>query len=339
MPDGKYVVNVVGNALQGAPVPYVEARSARMTNDSHYQAGFWIGFGISIVVIVLLAAKSVVITKQQTVNVIQRLGKFRKIANAGLSFKVPFVDSVYAQKSLRISQLDVKVETKTKDNVFVKMAVAVQMQIVPSKVYDATYSLTNVAEQVNAYVLDIVRAKVPKMNLDGVFEDKDEVAKEIKDSLTEKMGTYGYTIVSALVTDIDPAEVVKKSMNEINAATREQAAASARGEADKIIVVKKAEAEAESKKLQGKGIADQRIAIAEGIEKSVDMLKKSGVKGEEVMNVLMLTQYFDTIKEIGDQDNTKVIFLPHSPAGMTDLSAQIRNAMMSANEAKQGDGK
>ena len=272
--------------------------------------------------------------QQQTAAIVERFGKFKKVSSAGLNFKIPFIDRIAGRLSLRVRQLDVRVETKTKDNVFVFVVVSVQYYVLTTKVVDAFYRLQNAQEQITAYVFDTVRARVPNVELDQLFEMKDDIANAVKTELDSVMDDFGYGIIKALVTDIDPDAKVKISMNEINAAQRLRVAAVEQAEADKIRVVKAAEAEAESKALQGQGIADQRKAIIEGLRESVENFSNTvdGVKSQDVMNLVMMTQYFDTIKELGNTSRTNTILIPHSPAGMGDLSEQIRNSMITANE-------
>jgi len=282
----------------------------------------------------IMAVDMLFVVRQQTVAVIERFGRFSKIAYAGLNFKAPFIDRVVAKPNLRIQQLDIEIETKTKDNVFVRCVVSVQYTILPTKVAEAVYKLQNPREQITAYVFDTVRARVPSIILDDVFQKKDDIALAVKQELDAIMDDFGYNIVKALVTDIDPDSKVKASMNEINAAQRMREAAIQQAEAEKIRVVKAAEAEAESKALQGKGIADQRKAIIDGLKVSVENFNSSisGTKAQDVMNLVLMTQYFDTLKEIGLSSRSNTILIPHSPGGMGDLSEQMRNAIITANE-------
>jgi len=274
------------------------------------------------------------IVRQQTVAIVERFGRFKTVAGAGLNLKMPFVDRVVGKPSLRIQQLDVEIETKTKDNVFIRCIVSVQYCILADKVTDAFYKLQNPQEQITAYVFDTVRARVPSIILDDVFEKKDDIAMAVKQELDTVMDDFGYEIIKTLVTDIDPDAKVKSSMNEINAAQRMREAAIQQAEAEKIRVVKAAEAEAESKALQGKGIADQRKAIIEGLRESVANFSSSvdGTKAQDVMNLVLMTQYFDTLKEVGLSGKSNTILIPHSPGGMGDLSEQMRNAIRTGNE-------
>lgn len=261
--------------------------------------------------------------KQQTVAILERLGKFHSIKNPGLQFKVPFIDRVAGKLSLKINQLDVLVETKTKDNVFVKLKVSVQFKVLGDAVYDAFYKLENPYEQITSYVFDTVRAEVPKLKLDDVFERKDDIAVAIRRELEEAMNEYGYGIVKALVTDIDPDQEVKISMNRINAAEREKLAAEYEAEADRIRIVAKAKAEAESKRLQGQGIADQRREIAKGLEESVEVLNKVGINSQEASALIVVTQHYDTLQSMGENANSNLILLPNSPSSGSDMLSQM----------------
>jgi regulator of protease activity HflC (stomatin/prohibitin superfamily) len=277
--------------------------------------------------------------QQQSRAIIERFGRYVRTANPGLNFKIPYIDHVVQRVSLRVQQLPVEVETKTLDNVFVKIFVAVQFRVIEGNEADSYYKLQDHIEQIKSYVLDVVRAKVPKMNLDEVFEKKDDVGSAVKTELDVSMKIYGFEIPNALVTDVNPADNVKSAMNEIQTQQRLQVAAAAKGEANKILVVKNAEAEAESKRLQGEGIAKERRAIIDGLRESIAAFtdKIGGVSAPEVLQLVLLTQYFDTMKDIGVSAGSKVILLPHSPAGMTDITDQLRTAIISGNEATKTD--
>lgn len=293
---------------------------------------------VAAVFILFLIASGIFIVDQQTVAVIERFGKFNRTASAGLNIKIPVIDQIKGRVSLRILQLNVPVDTKTKDNVFVNIAISVQYFIMENKIYQAFYKLTDPSKQIQSFVFDVVRAKVPGMILDDVFEKKDEIATAVKAELSELMEDFGYGIVKALVTDINPDDKVKKAMNEINEAQRLRVAAQERGEADKILKVKAAEADAESMRLQGQGIAAQRKAIIEGLKQSVDEFRQSlpEVHAEEIMGIVLMTQYFDTLKEIGANNKSSTILLPHSPSGMKDVADQIRQGMLTADLAVNG---
>ncbi len=284
-------------------------------------------------IILFLLMDTFFIVPQQNVYIIERLGKFSRYSLAGLNIKIPLLERVAYKLSLRVQQLNVQIETKTKDNVFVNIIASVQYLVNKDKVYEATYKLTSVKDQISSYIYDVVRAEVPKLNLDEVFERKDDLSLAIKKELGEVMDNFGYIILKAPVTDVDPAHNVKEAMNEINAAKRLKEATKEKAEAEKIKVVKQAEAEAESKELQGKGIANQRKAIVEGLKDSIEDFKTSlGVdSAQEVMNLVLLTQYFDTLKDIGLNSNTNTILIPHSPGNLNDLSTQIRNAVIQGN--------
>ncbi len=273
--------------------------------------------------------------EQQTVAIIEQFGRFARSSRAGLNFKLPFIERIAGRLSLRVQQLDVRAETKTSDNVFVHITVSVQYNVISERVYDAFYRLEDPSVQINSYVFDVIRARVPTIKLDDLFEKKDDIANSVKQELNETMSDFGFNIVNALVTDIEPDSKVKIAMNEINAAQRMRVAASEKGEAERILKVKSAEADAESKALQGKGIADQRAAIVHGLKESVEDFQQ-GIKGttaQDVMNLVLMTQYFDTLKEVGQHSNT--ILIPHTPGGLQDISSQIRNAIIQGNEVSK----
>jgi regulator of protease activity HflC (stomatin/prohibitin superfamily) len=269
------------------------------------------------------------------VAVITRFGKFLRIAEAGLNWKSPFFDSVAGRVSLRVIQITLTMETKTKDNVFVTIPISVQNRVRPEKVYDAYYKLADPVAQIKSYVEQVILGHVPGMTLDEVFASQSSIAAAVKQELDADMAGFGYEIVNVLVTDIVPDAKVKSAMNDINAAQREQVAANARGEAEKILVVKKAEAEAESKALQGQGIANQRKAIIEGLQVSIEQFQKvvGGASAKEVMQLVMVTQYFDTLKSIGESDKTSTLFLTHSPTAVKEVSDQILQSMLVAERA------
>jgi regulator of protease activity HflC (stomatin/prohibitin superfamily) len=249
---------------------------------------------------------------------------------------LPFIDSVAGIVSLRVNQIELTMETKTKDNVFVTIPISVQNRVRPENVYDAFYKLSDPMAQIQAYVEQVILGHVPGMTLDEVFASQSGIAAAVKQELDADMAGFGYEIVNVLVTDIIPDAKVKSAMNDINAAQREQVAANARGEAEKILVVKKAEAEAESKALQGQGIANQRRAIIEGLQNSIEQFQKVvGVAStSEVMQLVLVTQYFDTIKSIGESDKTNTLFPSHSPGAVKDISEQVLQSMLAAERTK-----
>ena len=287
-----------------------------------------------VVLIIILSSFFTVRTAE--VAVITRFGKFLRVADPGLNWKLPFFDSVSGIVSLRVNQITLTMETKTKDNVFVTIPISVQNRVRPEKVYDAYYKLSDPVAQIKSYVEQVILGHVPGMTLDEVFASQSSIAAAVKQELDADMATFGYEIVNVLVTDIVPDQKVKSAMNDINAAQREQVAANARGEAEKILVVKKAEAEAESKALQGQGIANQRKAIIEGLQVSIEQFQKvvDGASSKDVMQLVMVTQYFDTLKSIGESDKTNTLFLSHSPAAVSEVSDQILKSMLVANAAK-----
>jgi regulator of protease activity HflC (stomatin/prohibitin superfamily) len=282
-------------------------------------------YGIVGALVLVLLLKSVLIVTEATAVVIERLGKFNRIAGPGFGLIIPFIDRKAATINLRVQQLDVTVETKTKDNVFVNLQVSVQFKVGKEQVKEAYYSMDNPRNQISSYVFDDVRAEVPKLDLDDVFAKKEDIALAVQKNIHESMDDYGYSIIKALITDIDPDHKVKDAMNRINAAKRDREAALEEGEGKKIKIIKEAEAEAEAKRLSGEGIARQRLEIVRGFKESVEDFKKSldSVTHEEIMQFVLMTQYFDTIKDIGANSKNSSILMPHSPGGMRDFQDQI----------------
>ncbi len=297
---------------------------------------------IPLLIALVVFFKSFIIVQEQTAVIIERLGRFHSVRQSGLGMLIPFVDKKRALVNLRVQQIDVTVETKSFDDVFINLQVSVQYEIGREKVKDAYYSLTNAHNQISAYIFDDVRSEVPKLELDDVFAKKEDIASAVQQNISESMQIYGYTIIKALITDIDPDHKVKESMNRINAAKREKEAALQEAEGKKIRIIKEAEAEAEAKRLSGEGIAQQRLEIVRGFKESVQDFQSSlqTVSHEEVMQFVLMTQYFDTIKDIGVHSNSTAILIPHSPGGMKDFQDQIMQGTFLANKLNtKNDGK
>lgn len=295
---------------------------------------------IAVVVTIWMLASSFFTVAQQTSAVIERFGKFNRLAGAGLGMKIPLVERIEERVSLRVQQLDVSVESKSKDNVFVVLAIVIQYQVRPDRIQDAVYRLTDHQRQIESYVFDVVRAQVPIMTLEEAFENKDSIATAVDTDLTGRMEQYGYEIVNVLVNDINPDDRVKVAMNEVQAAHREREAAVQRAEANRVTLVKQAEAEAESKKLQGEGLANQRKAIAQGLRDSVELVRGSNpddrVDERSLMDLLLLGQWMDTQKEIAAGSKATVIFMPNNPGAVSDIAQQIRTSILSAEAANLG---
>ncbi|SHI71013.1 SPFH domain-containing protein [Algibacter luteus] len=293
----------------------------------------------------VILISSFFIVKQQTAAIIERFGRFQSIRQSGLQLKIPLVDKVAGKLSLKIQQLDVIIETKTLDDVFVRLKVSVQYKVIKLKVYDAFYKLDYPHEQITSYVFDVVRAEVPKMKLDDVFVKKDDIALAVKAELNDAMLDYGFDIIKTLVTDIDPDSQVKQAMNRINASEREKIAAQFEGDAARILIVEKAKAEAESKRLQGQGIADQRREIARGLEESVEVLNRVGINSQEASALIVVTQHYDTLQSLGEETNSNLILLPNAPQAGSNMlndmvasfaaSNQIGEAMKAAKKKKE----
>ena len=272
------------------------------------------------------------IVKQQSAAIVERFGRFIGVRHSGLQLKIPIVDRIAGRVSLRVQQLDVVVETKTKDDVFVKIKVSVQYKVIKDKVFDAFYKLDFPQDQITSYVFDVVRAEVPKMILDDVFEKKDDVAIAVKTELNDAMVNYGFDIIKTLVTDIDPDSQVKDSMNRINASEREKVAAQFEGDAQRILIVERAKAEAESKRLQGQGIADQRREIARGLEDSVKVLNGVNINSQEASALIVVTQHYDTLQSVGSASNSNLILMPNSPQAGSEMLNNMVASFTASNQ-------
>ena len=272
------------------------------------------------------------IVKQQSAAIVERFGRFIGVRHSGLQLKIPIVDRIAGRLSLRVQQLDVVVETKTKDDVFVKIKVSVQYKVIKDKVFDAFYKLDFPQDQITSYVFDVVRAEVPKMILDDVFEKKDDVSIAVKTELNDAMVNYGFDIIKTLVTDIDPDSQVKDSMNRINASEREKVAAQFEGDAQRILIVERAKAEAESKRLQGQGIADQRREIARGLEDSVKVLNGVNINSQEASALIVVTQHYDTLQSVGSASNSNLILMPNSPQAGSEMLNNMVASFTASNQ-------
>lgn len=293
--------------------------------------------GVVIVLVVLgliLIPQTIYSVKQQTNVIIERFGRFHKIQQPGLRTKIPFIDKKAGTSDLRVQQLDLNIETKTQDNVFVVMAVSVQYQINPQAVYDSFYKLSDHRRQMSSYVFDTIRASVPKLTLDETFEKKDEIADDVSATIGKQMSEFGYDIVNTLISDINPDEKVKAAMNEINAAQRKRQASQALAEADKIMTVTQAQAKAEAQRLQGEGISNQRREIIKGFADSFNELQDTNISHTEATNIILFTQYLDTLAIMGE-NGTNSIMLPSGPSGAADMFSSIQNSILTGTTAAE----
>src|SRR6202047_3719369 len=296
-------------------------------------------FFLFLIALIVLLALSIVLGSFFTVEtaqvaIVQRLGKFARVAGPGLNWKTPYLETVVRRLSMKVQQFDVQVETKTQDNVFVQIPVSIQYKVIPDAVEAAFYKLTDPVKQIESMVYNVVLGHVPKMKLDDTFLNQADNANDLRDNLDDSMKEYGYSIVKVLISDIVPDQKVKAAMNDINAAQREREATVSRAETNKMLLVKQAEAEAESKRLQGEGIANQRKAIISGLKDSVEDFSKAvqGSTPHDVMQLVLITQYYDTLKEIAANYHSNAILIPHTPNTLTDLFSQIRNAIVTGGE-------
>ena len=288
----------------------------------------------SFLIILGILISMLYVVRQQSVAIVERFGRYQKIATSGIHMRLPFgIDKIAARIQLRLLQSEIVVETKTKDNVFVMMNVATQYRVNEQNVTDAYYKLMRPEAQIQSYIEDALRSSVPKLTLDELFEKKDEIALEVQHQVAEEMTTYGYIIVKTLITKVEPDAEVKQSMNEINAAQRKRVAAQELAEADKIKIVTAAEAEAEKDRLHGVGIAQQRKAIVDGLAESIAELKEAnvGMSEEQIMSILLTNQYLDTLNTFAAKGN-QTLFLPNNPNGVDDIRTQILSALKTDNK-------
>ena len=305
-----------------------------MKKEVNVASAFLILIGLIVLLALSILLGSFFTVETAQVAIVQRLGKFARVAGPGLNWKTPYLESVVYRLSMKVQQFDVQVETKTQDNVFVQIPVSIQYKVIPDAVEAAFYKLSDPVKQIESMVYNVVLGHVPKMKLDDAFLNQADIASDLRDSLDASMKEYGYSIVKVLISDIVPDQKVKAAMNDINAAQREREATVSRAETNKLLLVKQAEAEAESKRLQGEGIANQRKAIIAGLKDSVEDFAKSvpGSTPQDVMQLVLMTQYFDTLKEIAANDHSNTILIPHTPNTLTDLFSQIRTAIVTGNE-------
>ncbi len=293
---------------------------------------------IVLVLVLVTILKTLYTVRTYTAGLVERWGKFNRIVRPGLHVLIPYAERVFFV-DLQVKQAQFQVETKTRDNVFVQIPVSVQYQVLDDKIYDAFYKLSTPQKQIESFVFNSILGHVPKLSLDETFEQQSGISVAVKNELDSIMSGFGYNILTALVTDIIPDVKVKTAMNDINAAQRAQVAAQARGEADKILKVKQAEAEAESKALQGKGVAAERQAIIDGLRSSVENFRESvpGATPDDVMALVLLTQYFDTLRDVGTRSGSSTIFLPSSPGAAHDYLMQIVAGLKGAGSGLAND--
>lgn len=296
-------------------------------------------FGLVVLFVLIVLLSGIFTVQQQSRVVVERFGKFHKIAGPGLNVIIPMIDRKAGSVTHRVRELEIKVESKTKDDVFVDLLIAVQFFVPETEeaVKSAFYKLTNPQQQISSYVFDTVRALVPDMAVDHVFAEKDKIAQAVKERLQETMTQFGYTIMQTLVNDIQPDPTVKEAMNKVNASARLREAAKNEAEAQKIRVIAAAEAEARAKELQGVGIARQRLAIANGLKESVAACSEAGISPEEATKMVLLTQHYDTVTAVGAHSRSVVMMVPYSPQGMSNVADQITAALLTSAEVHRAE--
>lgn len=295
---------------------------------------------ILIAILIAFFAASVFIVPQQQAYIVERFGKFQSVMFAGIHMRIPFVDRIAMKTNMRVSQLNVKLETKTLDNVFVTVVASTQFRVNPENVATAYYELRDPAGQLRSYMEDALRSAIPALTLDDAFARKDDVAADVQKTVGNEMSRFGFTVVKTLITAIDPSPQVKHAMDSINAAQREKEATRQRAEAQRIQIETQAAAEAEKTRLQGEGQANYRREIANGIVDQIKSLQAVGMNIGDVNNVVLFNQYLDVMRSLAESDNAKTVVLPAStPGGYQELYEQTTKAMLTANEVQHGDGR
>lgn len=310
---------------------YTPASGARPDWMPSWFTGAHVAVGVAFLFIIgMLSSCSFVIHTKQA-GVVERMGKFNRIAEAGLNFKLPFLESLVYTEDLNMQLMDVPVASKTKDDATVTIPVRVQYYVLAEKVKEAYYELDDPTLQIKAHVENVILSFIPGMTLDETYSQETQIAVKIREVLTQVMSKFGYAIENALVTKIVPADKVVAAMNDINAARRELEATRAKAEANKISVIAEAEAEKQAQILAGEGVAGEQKAIVDGLRDSLKDFEEGakGVTASEAMTLIMMARYFDTIKEIGQGSNT--ILIPHSPSIISDLYGQLRDSITIGN--------
>ena len=298
--------------------------------------GALIILGVIVVIVLAVLCASIFIVPQQQAYIIERFGKYNKVQFAGIHAKIPFVDRISTKTNMRVSQLNVQLETKTLDNVFVTVVASTQFRVNPENVATAYYELRDPAGQLRSYMEDALRSAIPALSLDDAFARKDDVAFDVQKTVGTEMARFGFTVVKTLITAIDPSPQVKSAMDSINAAQREKEATRQRAEAQRIQIETQAAAEAEKTRLQGEGQANYRREIASGIVDQIKSLQAVGMNIGDVNNVVLFNQYLDVLRSLSESNNSKTVVLPAStPGGYQDMYSQITQAMVTANETAE----
>ena len=298
-------------------------------------AVFFAGPLIIIVLLIVLLSAALFVVPQQQAYIIESFGKFLKVQFAGIHIRIPFVDRIAMKTNMRVNQLNVQLETKTLDNVFVTVVASTQFRVNPNDVATAYYELRDPAGQLRSYMEDALRSAIPALSLDDAFARKDDVAFDVQKTVGAEMSRFGFTVVKTLITAIDPSPQVKNAMDSINAAHREKEETRQRAEAQRIQIETQAAADAEKTRLQGEGQANYRREIANGIVDQIKSLQAVGMNINDVNNVVLFNQYLDVMRSLSESNNTKTVVLPAStPGGYQDLYEQVTKAMLTASETK-----
>jgi len=298
-------------------------------------AVLWFGIGLVVVVLLSILRGALFTVRTAEAAVVERFGKFKHVANAGLNWKTPIIEKFH-RVDLMTQQLEGSIETKTRDNVFVTLPVKVQYRVIKTDegIADSYYKLAQPTKQIEAYLYNILLGHIPDTDLDEVFITQPKIAERATAELSGEMKAYGYEIVKVLITDIIPDQGVKTAMNRINEEIRNKSANEAQGDAEKVLKVKQAEADAEVKRLQGQGVAMEREAIAEGWKQSIEKVRTGTTLDDTAATFLLLyTNWTDMLRAVGTTKNSTMVFMPSGPEGLQHFQQVMTNALLGGVKA------
>jgi len=272
------------------------------------------------------------IVPQNHVAVVEFLGKYQRTLSAGLNFVIPILERVSVQVNLAIRNFLFELDAVSKDKVQVRLKSNLIYAVSVGKVTQYWYELTDPKQTIASFVENYVRSFVATQTHEELLEKREEISAYLVQHLNEKFMAWGIIIHGYQLMDIVFPTVITDAMSRVVASQRLREAAMNEAEATKVRVVKEAEAEKESRVLLGEGVAGERQAIIDGLKRSIDDMKGiPGLNTHEVMNLIVMSQYFDTVKAIGMSQNSKVMFIDPAPEGANNMLQQL-SAALEANK-------
>ncbi|KEG07108.1 hypersensitive-induced response protein 1-like [Trypanosoma grayi] len=267
---------------------------------------------------------------QSEVAVLETCGRFNTIAGPGCHCVLPWTYKA-GTLSMRLREHHFMIRSKTKDNVFVTLKLTINVQVVPDRVDAAFYGLEEPLSIIQSYVENSVEAKIPLYNLEALFIERGTISQQLKNETDAIMEVYGWDIVSALITEIDPGDEMTEAINSIQKYQRLRVAAVDEAETKKMQRVRAAEALCESRRLAGQGLAEQRKAIVAGLRKSVEVMRHdaNGLNNEDVLNLLLINQYYDTMKSVAENSGGSLLIID----GAGGLDAMAKGLRKGASNA------